>query len=78
MHTLASAFLNDGKFDLARKEAENASRGRKRLLGRRHESYFETLSLLVTICTVQNDHETAEVYRHLLPSTYQKSSVSEA
>jgi hypothetical protein len=50
-------------------------KGRKKLLGRRHESYFETLSLLVTICRAQIDNDTADIYQDLLPAEYDNHAV---
>lgn len=75
-HTLAVAYLDDFQLDLARSYADDAMKGRKKLLGRRHESYFETLDLLVTICKVQDDHDTADVYQDLLPPNYYNQTVS--
>lgn len=74
-HTLAVAYLDDFQLDLARDYADDARKGRKKLLGRRHELYFESLSLLATICEAQNDNDTAEAYQGLLPPDYHKHEV---
>lgn len=74
-HTLAVAYLDDFQLDLARDYADDARKGRKKLFGRRHELYFESLSLLATICEAQNDNDTAEAYQCLLPPDYHKHEV---
>lgn len=75
-HTLAVAYFDDFQLELARSYADDAMKGRKKLLGRRHELYFETLNLLVTICKAQDDNDTAEVYQDLLPLNYHNHTVS--
>lgn len=74
-HTLAVAYLDDFQLDSARSYASEAMKGRKKLLGRRHESYFETLSLLVTICRAQDDNDSADAYQGLLPTDYHNHAV---
>ena len=74
-HTLAVAYLDDYQLDIARAFADDAMKGRKKLLGRRHESYFKSLSLLATICKEQDDNDIAEVYQHLLPPDYHNHEV---
>ncbi|KAK0122757.1 hypothetical protein ONS96_009792 [Cadophora gregata f. sp. sojae] len=69
-HTLAVAYFGDFRLEEARESAEEARKGRKKHLGRQHESYLETLALLVTICKAQGDNDTADVYQDLLPPDY--------
>jgi ankyrin repeat protein len=76
-HSLAMAYLGNGELDLARTHAETAMRGRRKILGRRHECYYETLTLLVDICIADNNVDDAEVYNHLLPrNCHQEATLS--
>lgn len=75
-HLLAVAYLDGVELDLAHAYAEQAMKGRRKLFGRRHESYHESLSLLANICEAQSNFEDANVYRHLLPEGYQKETAS--
>ena len=83
-HALAIAYLDDhmreaidltnSQLDAARKYADEARKGRRRLLGSRHQSYHETIYLLVAICKAQKDHNSAEVYQGLLPPGFQTNT----
>lgn len=73
-HCLAVAYLDNLQFESARRFAEAAANGRRKLLGRHHKSYFESLSLLVDICNEQENFDEAEVYQHLLPVNFRRET----
>ncbi|QDS69881.1 hypothetical protein FKW77_000620 [Venturia effusa] len=65
-HILAVAYLNDEDFENAQLHAETAMFGRRKLFGSNHETYRDSIQLLVDICDARNELDDAEVYRHLL------------
>jgi ankyrin repeat protein len=75
-HLLAVAYFDGMQLELAHDHAEEAMRGRRKLFGRRHESYYESVGLLVDICEAQSNTEDAQVYRHLLREGYQKETTA--
>ncbi|KAL7765857.1 hypothetical protein ACKLNR_003773 [Fusarium oxysporum f. sp. zingiberi] len=68
MHALALAYLDDSKLEEAEKYCKRALWGKRKVLGKDHLSCWETLTLLVSICTARNKTMEAEVHRSFIPN----------
>uniref|UniRef100_A0A0D2XIW2 Azaphilone pigments biosynthesis cluster protein L N-terminal domain-containing protein n=1 Tax=Fusarium oxysporum (strain Fo5176) TaxID=660025 RepID=A0A0D2XIW2_FUSOF len=68
MHALALAYLDDSKLEEAEKYCKRALWGKRKVLGKDHLSCWETLTLLVSICTARNKMMEAEVHRSFIPN----------
>ncbi|KAI3588058.1 hypothetical protein IWW34DRAFT_798022 [Fusarium oxysporum f. sp. albedinis] len=68
MHALAIAYLDDSKLEEAEKYCKRALWGKRKVLGKDHLSCWETLTLLVSICTARNKTMEAEVHRSFIPN----------
>lgn len=70
-HLLSQTYVRTGKFDLARATCENAYRGRRKILGKDHESCYESLALLARICALQGNGSRGKVYFSMIPAAAQ-------
>ncbi|RKK86208.1 hypothetical protein BFJ69_g1161 [Fusarium oxysporum] len=68
MHALALAYLDDSKLEEAERYCKRALWGKRKVLGKDHLSCWETLTLLVSICTARNKTMEAEVHRSFIPN----------
>ncbi|RBQ79588.1 hypothetical protein FVER14953_11993 [Fusarium verticillioides] len=68
MHALALAYLDDSRLEEAEKFCKRALWGKRKVLGKDHWRCWETLSLLVRICTASNKMMEAEVHQSFIPS----------
>ncbi|PNP82764.1 hypothetical protein FNYG_03995 [Fusarium nygamai] len=68
MHALAFAYLDDSKLEEAEKCCKRALWGKRKVLGKDHWMCWETLSLLVRICTASNKMMEAEVHQSFIPN----------
>ncbi|TXC08313.1 hypothetical protein FocTR4_00003421 [Fusarium oxysporum f. sp. cubense] len=68
MHALALAYLDDSRLEEAEKYCKRALWGKRKVLGKDHLSCWETLTLLVSICTARNKTMEAEVHRSFIPN----------
>ncbi|KAF5563159.1 hypothetical protein FNAPI_2787 [Fusarium napiforme] len=68
MHALALAYLDDSKLEEAEKCCKRALWGKRKVLGKDHLVCWETLSLLVRICTASNKMMEAEVHQSFIPN----------
>lgn len=64
---LARVYLRVNKLDAARLSCDSAVSGRRRLLGKEHESYFESLALSSVIYSHLNNFARAEVVEMQIP-----------
>jgi ankyrin repeat protein len=70
MHALALAIKERGDFTLAVKYTKQALNGKRRILGKTHDSYFESIALLAYIYDAKGDLDDAEVYKNFLPAEH--------
>lgn len=70
-HLLSQTYVRTGEFDLARATCENAYRGRRKILGKDHESCYESLALLARICALQGHGSRGKVYFSMIPAASQ-------
>ncbi|EWG53594.1 hypothetical protein FVEG_11993 [Fusarium verticillioides 7600] len=68
MHALALAYLDDSRLEEAEKFCKRALWGKRKVLGKDHWRCWETLSLLVHICTASNKMMEVEVHQSFIPS----------
>jgi tetratricopeptide (TPR) repeat protein len=67
LHTIALFYYQTGNLDDAEKHCKRASIGKRRILGRKDESYYESLDILARIHHDKGDVARAEGYRRFLP-----------
>ncbi|KAF5601338.1 hypothetical protein FPCIR_2317 [Fusarium pseudocircinatum] len=67
-HALAIAYLDDSRLEEAEKCCKRALWGKRKVLGKDHWRCWETLSLLVRICTASNKMMEAEVHQSFIPN----------
>ena len=68
-HLLALNSLGAAKLDLARQSCQNVLRGRRKLLGKTHSEYFDSLALMHNIYQRMNMPIRAEGYLSLIPES---------
>lgn len=66
-HLLAAILFRQGRYPHAKSFCRKALIGRRRLLGKNHISYHESLSLLSQICEADGQQEDAETYWAMIP-----------
>lgn len=69
-HYLAKIHVQENDLDGAEKRCLAASNGRRRILGKSHTSWQESIALLVEIYTAKEDPVEADGYAALLPEGY--------
>jgi hypothetical protein len=67
LHTIALYHYQTGRLDDAEKHCKRASLGKRRILGRKDESYYESLDILAQIHHDKGEVARAEGYRRFLP-----------
>jgi hypothetical protein len=67
-YLLAGILFRQGKYKPATSFCEKALLGRRRVLGKNHISYYESLSLLSQICEADGLQEDAEMYSAMIPN----------
>jgi hypothetical protein len=67
-HTLAQVYLLGLKFEAARDVCKKTMTARRRLLGKDHDDYYQSLNLMICICKAEGDNITAMAYADLLPN----------
>jgi hypothetical protein len=77
MHALAIASLGASQLDAAEKYCKRALWGKRKVLGKDHTSCWETLALLVSICTAKNKMVEAEAHRSFIPYDWPVKSDAE-
>ncbi|OCK76734.1 hypothetical protein K432DRAFT_445813 [Lepidopterella palustris CBS 459.81] len=70
LHTLAIAHFDAGHLDVADRTCRRALQWKKKVLGKSHPSYFQTVDLLADICEAKEEQEESEAWRHLIPSDF--------
>jgi len=66
-HLLAGVLFRQGRNSLAKSFCRKALIGRRRVLGKNHTSYYESLCLLSQICEADGQQEDAETYWAMIP-----------
>ncbi|USW48818.1 Putative tetratricopeptide-like helical domain superfamily [Septoria linicola] len=73
-HLLAISYVRLQKLDLALEACQQALQGRRRLLGKSHEAYSESLALTSRIMKLQGRDTRARVYMELIPEEHKAVS----
>lgn len=68
LHTLALLHYGKNGLETAEKYCKRALMGKKKILGKDHASYFESINLLSRIYLAKGDQAESEVYRSFLPA----------
>jgi tetratricopeptide (TPR) repeat protein len=71
LHTLAIVYAKEGDFEAANRYCRQALTGKRKILGKDHESYYESLALRAWICDRRGDSAEAEGCRSFLPASYE-------
>ncbi|KAK3381886.1 hypothetical protein B0H63DRAFT_376962, partial [Podospora didyma] len=71
LHALALAHLKNADFESADRCCKRSLWGKRKLFGKSHPSYYETLGLLASICDARNDAVEAEAHRSFIPVGYE-------
>ena len=67
---LAQIYLARHKFDSALKACKEARSGRRKVLGKDHKSYYQSVVLLVLIYKTSNDQPAATSYAKTIPANF--------
>ena len=74
-HVLSQVYLRMNRLDAARSCCKKALIGRRRVLGKEHESYYQSLWLLSEICEMDGLASEAKVYFDMIPTEYSSTLV---
>ena len=72
-HTLAQVYLLGLKFEAARDVCKKAMMARRKLLGKDHDDYYQSLNLMICICKADGDNTMAMAYADLLPDGWDEN-----
>jgi hypothetical protein len=71
LHAVSIAFfMTSDDFEDAARTCKKALLGKKKLLGRSHNSYLLTVDLMVRICNAKGDSVETQGWRHFLPGDW--------
>lgn len=68
-HLLAQLHLREGELEAARMTCESTLKARSRLLGKTHDSYFESLALMAHVYFLQGNAPRARVLMGMVPAS---------
>lgn len=74
LHAVSHIYFGKVNLDAADRTCRKALLGKKKLLGKTHESYYHTLLLLACICDARGDEVQGDGWRHFLPASLESRS----
>ncbi|KAE9967586.1 hypothetical protein EG327_011384 [Venturia inaequalis] len=69
LHAVSHVYFGKANLDAADRTCRKSLLGKKKLLGKTHESYYLTLLLLACICDAKGDEVQGDGWRHFLPAS---------
>ncbi|KAF2720521.1 ankyrin [Polychaeton citri CBS 116435] len=75
-HLLAQTYTRVGRLEQARSTCESTLKGRRAVLGKHHQAFYESLALLARICELQDRLSQAKVYVRMIPVELQRTLCS--
>jgi len=73
---LSRTYISLGKLDLARSSCESSLKGRARLMGKEHESYYQSLALMARVFSLLDMSARARLYLALIPEAMRPGLVA--
>ncbi|TLD34661.1 Dimethyl-sulfide monooxygenase [Venturia nashicola] len=74
LHAVSHSYFGKANLDAADRMCRKALLGKKKLLGKTHESYYHTLLLLACICDAKGDEVQGDAWRHFLPASLESQA----
>lgn len=68
-HAVSHIYFREADFDAADRTCRKALLGKKKLLGKTHDSYYHTVLLLACICSAKGDEVQGDGSRYFLPAS---------